>query len=114
MEEIEKTKKSLSTIFIFTIIACITIAEYVFAYMDVSYGILLALLITLAIYIVVSVTIKKVSPSLVNCAESLALIPLYILFTSSLPWFFIVQQFLLPAVYSTILALCFWHVYYKG
>lgn len=114
MEEMEKIKKSLSAIFIITIIACITVAEYVFAYMDVSYGILLALLITLTIYIVVSVTIKKVSRSLVDCAESLALIPLYILFTSSLPWFFIDQQLLLPAVYSTILALCFWHVYYKG
>lgn len=114
MEEMEKIKKSLSAIFIITIIAGITVAEYVFAYMDVSYGILLALLITLTIYIVVSVTIKKVSQSLVDCAESLALIPLYILFTSSLPWFFIDQQLLLPAVYSTILALCFWHVYYKG
>jgi len=48
-----------------------------------------------------------------NCAESLALIPLYILFTSSLPWFFINQQYLLPAVYSCILALCLWHVYQK-
>jgi membrane protease YdiL (CAAX protease family) len=35
------------------------------------------------------------------------------LFTSSLPWFFINQQYILPAVYSTILGLILWHVYQK-
>ncbi len=36
------------------------------------------------------------------------------MFTSSLPWFFINQQYLLPAVYSCILGLCLWHVYQKN
>ena len=47
-------------------------------------------------------------------AEALALVPLYVMFTSSLPWFFIDQTFLMPAVYSIVLALCFWHIYYKN
>jgi len=98
-------------LFILAIMAAITVTEWVFAYKEVAYGIGLALFVAIAIYIVVSVT--RLSQSVTDCAESLALIPLYILFTSSLPWFFINQQYLLPAVYSTILALCLWHVYQK-
>ncbi|MBA7709571.1 hypothetical protein ES703_118492 [subsurface metagenome] len=51
------------------------------------------------------------SQPITDCAGSLALIPLYILFTSSLPWFFVNQQYLLPAVYSIILALALLHIY---
>jgi len=98
-------------LFILAILAAITIAEWVFAYKDVAYGIGLALLLTIGIYLAISVF--RLSRPLTDCAESLALIPLYILFTSSLPWFFINQQYLLPAVYSTILALCLWHIYQK-
>ncbi len=97
-----------STIFILIIFIAIAISEYIFAYRDVTYGIVLSLFITLSIYIVVSVVIMK--EDYVRSAESLALIPLYVLFTSSLPWFFINQQYLIPAVYSIILALCFWHM----
>ena len=66
----------------------------------------------IAIYIIISVL--HFDYRILNCAESLTLIPLYILFTSSLPWFFINQQYLLPAVYSCILALCLWHAYQKN
>jgi magnesium-transporting ATPase (P-type) len=97
-----------STFFICIIFLAITLSQYIFAYRDVTYGIVLSLLITLSIYILVSVVIMN--NDYVRSAESLALIPLYVLFTSSLPWFFINQQYLIPAVYSVILALCLWHM----
>jgi len=98
-------------LFISAIFAAIAITEWIFAYQDVAYGIGLALFLAIGIYFVVSVT--RLSQPITDCAESLALIPLYIMFTSSLPWFFINQQYLLPAVYSVILALCLWHIYQK-
>ncbi len=97
-----------SMIFILIIFIAITISQYIFAYRDVTYGIVLSLFITLSIYIVVSVVSMR--EDYIRSAESLALIPLYVLFTSSLPWFFLNQQYLLPAVYSVILALCVWHM----
>ena len=89
----------------------IAICEWVFAYQNVAYGIAIALGLVILIYIMLSTL--HLEQRLVNCAESLALIPLYILFTSSLPWFFINQQYLLPAVYSCILGLVLLHVYQK-
>ena len=87
----------------------ITFCEYVFAYQNVAYGIGIAIGLVITIYILLSVLHfdSRISQSI----ESMALIPLYIIFTSCLPWFFINQQFLLPAVYACILALCFWHIY---
>jgi membrane protease YdiL (CAAX protease family) len=90
----------------------ITFCEWVFAYQDVAYGIILALLLALVIYVILPVI--KAGPVFNDVAESLALIPLYILLTSSLPWFFLSQELLLPAVYSAILALCGWHIYRKN
>ena len=98
-------------LFILAIVAAITITEWIFAFRDVAYGIGLALFLAIGIYLVIS--LMRLSLPITDSAESLALIPLYILFTSSLPWFFINQQYLLPAVYSTILALCLWHIYQK-
>jgi len=98
-------------LFILTILAAITITEWIFAYKNVAYGIGLALFLTIGIYILISV--MRFSQPITNSAESLSLIPLYILFTSSLPWFFINQEYLIPAVYATILALCLWHIYQK-
>ena len=101
--------KLQSTLFIISIFLAIVISEYIFVYHDAGYGIVLCLLVTITIFIIISaITMDKI---FVICAESLALIPIYVLFTSSLPWFFIDQQFLLPAVYSIILALCFWHMH---
>lgn len=96
-------------LFIAAVVVAITITEWVFAYRSVAYGIGMALGLAIAIYLLISVL--RLNPRIVICAESLALIPLYILFTSSLPWFFIHQEYLLPAVYSTILALVLWHIY---
>lgn len=87
----------------------IALCEWVFAYQNVAYGIIIALGLAIMMYVMVSVL--KFDERITKCVESLALIPLYILFTSSLPWFFINQQYLLPAVYATILALCFWHIH---
>jgi len=94
---------------ILAIITAITGCEYLFVYKDVSYGIGLALLLALGIYATISIV--RLNQPVTDCAGSLALIPLYILFTSSLPWFFINQQYLLPAVYSIVLALALWHIY---
>ncbi len=94
---------------IWGILVAITGCEYLFAYTDAAYGIGVALFLTLGIYVTISV--MRLNQKITDCAESLALIPLYILFTSSLPWFFISQQYLLPAVYSIIIALCLWHIY---
>ena len=101
--------KPWQVVFIVAIALAITICEYVFAYQNVAYGIIIALALTIAIYAVISV--RRFDPLIMHSAESLAIIPLYILFTSSLPWFFVDQQYLLPAVYSCILGLCFWHIY---
>ncbi len=89
----------------------IAICEWVFAYQNVAYGIAIALGLVILIYTMLS--LLHIEQRLVSCAESLALIPLYILFTSSLPWFLINQQYILPAVYSCILGLVLWHVYQK-
>lgn len=92
---------------------CLGIAfcEWVFAYQDVAYGIVCALLLVLIIHMIIP--ILRLGQAFTDSAESLVLLPLYILFTSSLPWFFLNQAWLLPAVYSVILAICFWHIYRK-
>jgi membrane protease YdiL (CAAX protease family) len=85
------------------------LCEWVFAYHDVVYGIIFALFLAIGIYLVVPIT--RLGEAFIRSAESLALIPLYILFTSSLPWFLLDQDLLLPAIYSAVLALCGWHIY---
>jgi membrane protease YdiL (CAAX protease family) len=105
-------KNYRSWLFIFLIVAAITALEYVFVYVNVAYGILLSLFLAIAIYVIVSIPEEESDINI--AAESLALIPLYVLFTSSLPWYFVKQSYLLPAVYSIVLALCFWHVLEKN
>jgi len=97
------------TLAIVLICAGITFCEWIFAYHDVAYGIILALVLSLTIYMVDPVT--RMGEVFSRSAESLVLIPLYILFTSSLPWFLLNQELLLPAIYSAVLALCGWHIY---
>ncbi|MFQ5826058.1 MAG: lysostaphin resistance A-like protein [Dehalococcoidia bacterium] len=97
--------------FIATIVVSIAACEWVFVYGDVAYGILFALGLAMLIHLVVS--LFYLNRRIIDCADSLALIPLYILFTASLPWFLLDQQYLLPVVYSCILGLCLWHIYQK-
>jgi membrane protease YdiL (CAAX protease family) len=93
------------------IFIAISLTEYIFAYRDVRIGIVMALFTALGIYFVISV--KEMSVQVIDSAECLALVPIYILFTSSLPWFFLNQAYLLPAVYATIIGLCFFYVHEK-
>lgn len=110
--KISASPKTYSAALISAICLGITFCEWVYAYRDVTYGIILALFLALAIYLVIPVI--KLGQYFTDCAESLVLIPLYILLTSSLPWFFLSQELLLPAVYAAILALCAWHIYRKN
>ena len=96
---------------ILSIVIAIAITEYIFAYWDVRIGIVLALFTALGIYFVIS--LKDMSVQVVNSAESLALVPIYILFTSSLPWFFLNQAYLLPCVYAAIMGICFYYIHEK-
>ena len=102
---INKWQQLLILIIIVAIAGC----EYLFVYYDVAFGIGAALFMVLGIYAIIA--IFRLNQLVINSAGSLVLLPLYILFTSSLPWFFINQQYLLPAVYSIIIALSLWHVY---
>jgi len=104
--------RTTAAFFILCIIAAIVVSQYVFVYSDVAYGILLSLLIALGVYIIISVV--RMRSELIRSAESLSLIPLYVLFTSSMPWFFVEQELLIPMVYSLILGLCLWHMYEHG
>ena len=106
------SQKVRSALIIVAICMGITLCEWVFVYQDVTYGIILALSAAILIYMLIPIV--KMGQPFNDCAESLVLIPLYILLTSSLPWFFLTQEFLLPAVYSAILALCTWHIYRKN
>lgn len=100
---------SLPAVVVFLIIIAIIYSQYIFVYSNVGYGILISLFMAIAIYVFISIV--RLKSDLVRSAESLTLIPLYVLFTSSMPWFFVDQQLLLPMVYSLILGLCFWHMY---
>lgn len=93
------------------IMASIAVCEYIFAYKNVAYGILIALALVIILYTIL--TVFSLRDDLAASLESITLVPLYILFTSSLPWFFIHQYFLLPAVYSCVLALCWLHINQK-
>jgi len=107
-----RSQRVLIALLIIVIIAVISVTELIFAYWSPSLGITLALFSALSIYLLVSMT--KLGNPFADCADALVLIPVYILFTSSLPWFFIDNQLLLPAVYALILGLCFWYMQSKN
>ena len=111
-EWVERRLSPWQVLFIVSTIVAITVCEYIFAYQNVAYGIVIALVLAIAIYLIISVF--HLDQRITDCGESLALIPLYILFTASLPWFFISQEYLLPAVYSCVIGLSLWHVYQKN
>jgi len=90
-------------VFVVGTVASIAGAEWLFNYSNVAYGIGAALVIAMLLNGLVSFIPfgDRVEPAI----DALALVPLYILFTSSLPWFFLDTDLLLPSVYSIILAL---------
>jgi membrane protease YdiL (CAAX protease family) len=100
-----------SGLLIVGIMAAIAVCEYVFAYKNVAYGIIISLVLVVGLY--AFLTVRRLDVKLESSIESITLVPMYILFTSSLPWFFVHQYFLLPAVYSCVLALCWLHIYQK-
>jgi membrane protease YdiL (CAAX protease family) len=112
ISKISASPKAYSASLIIVVCLGIAFCEWVFAYQDAAIGIILALFLALVIYLVLPVI--KLGQPFTDCVESLVLIPLYILFTSSLPWFFLSQELLLPAVYAAVLALCVWHIYRKN
>ncbi len=103
---------TLYALIITAIMVFIGISEFVFAYRNAAYGIVLSLAISFLLYLLLAIPSSE--DRLTLCVESMALVPVYVLFTSSLPWFFINQEYLLPAVYSCIIALCFFHIYQKN
>ena len=111
-DKIRIPSKTRAAILIGLICLGIAFSEWVFAYQNVAYGVILALF--LALIINLAIPLIRIGQSFTDCAESLLLIPIYILVTASLPWFFLSQEFTLPAVYSAILALCAWHIYRKN
>ncbi len=90
-------------------IGVIALAEYLFAYQDVAYGVVLCLFLVIFSYLLLSTLV--LDPLIAKCVEAISLSPTYILFTASLPWFALKQEYLLPGVYSVILALVLWHIY---
>ena len=64
-----------------------------------------------AVAIFLAVFVTRLRQPYSEYAESLALVPLFILLTASLPWFFISPGALLPAIYVVIMVLCLWHMY---
>jgi membrane protease YdiL (CAAX protease family) len=107
----QKTRLWADMVPISSVLAVIAVCEWVFVYWNVAYGILIALFLALAICLVNAILIPDTPLSV--CLATLSLIPLYILFTSSLPWFFIDQQYLIPAVYSVVLILCLLYIYHR-
>ncbi len=86
----------------------IGITEYLFALGQSTYGILTALAFTLLLYAIISFV--EAEAAVVEVIEVIALLFIYILLISSLPWFYIKQELLFPAVYLILIALCVWYI----
>lgn len=91
------------------VVLSLFVVHYVHTYVDATAGILSSLVCCLAIYS----SIPFLRPDISEAVEALGLLFLYTLLISSLPWFFFRQEFLIPAVYSVVLALCFAYIHSK-
>ena len=83
--------------------------EYIIVYISESIGILLVLVTLLVTYGILAVI--NVSEAMAKIVEDISLLFLYMMLMSALPWFFFKQELLVPAVYSLVLALCFWRIH---
>jgi len=83
--------------------------EYIIVYISESIGILLVLVTLLVTYGLLSV--MNVSEEMAKIVEDISLLFIYMMLMSALPWFFFKQELLVPAVYSLVLALCFWRIH---
>jgi uncharacterized protein len=97
-----------AVVYLSVLLAAIGVVEYVFAYGNPAVSAVLALALALGMALVSA--LAPLRQALIRCTDSLALVPVYILLTASIPWFFFHQQLWTPAVYSLVLALCLWHI----
>lgn len=93
-------------------VVAIGFVQWFFAYRDVAQAVAFALFLVVALYIVAS--LRWIAPPLSDSLEVVSLSLIYTLLTAALPWFFLSQELLLPAVYSLVLLLCLWHIHYKS
>jgi uncharacterized protein len=89
-------------------LAAIGVVETVFVYGSAAISAILSL--ALAVGFAGAAAVVPMRAPLARCLEALALVPLYILLTASLPWFFLDRQLWLPVIYALVLALCLWHL----
>jgi len=92
--------------------ALVLVTQYLYTYMDPALGILLSLGCALAVYATIS--LARMRDEVSEGTEVVALLFIYLLLVSSLPWFFLRQELLFPAVYSVVLALGFGYAYAKN
>lgn len=105
-----KVRSKVETIMLAAAIASLTFTQYFFAFTDPVLGILSALASVTALYLTLSLLNKDISQPSRESIELICLLQIYTLLISSLPWFFISQELLIPATYSILLALCLWHI----
>lgn len=98
--------------FIYGVILNISVCMYVFMNQDQSYGLVLALLLIIAIDIMLA--IWAFDRNIEKCVEKLSLIPLCLIFTSSLPWFYISPSFHVPGKYTAVLFICGLQIYQES
>ena len=91
-------------------IALIMLTQYFFAFVSPALGIFSALASVTAMYLALSLLNKRLNQFLKESIEIMCLIQMYTLLISSLPWFFVSQDLLIPATYSILLSLCLWHI----
>src|SRR5688572_16989371 len=89
-------------------LALIAVVETTFVYGSAAVSAILALV--LALGLAGAAAVLPLRTPVARCLEALALVPLYILLTASLPWFFLHRQLWLPVIYSLVLVLCLWHL----
>jgi hypothetical protein len=87
----------------------IAVVELFFASYLAAYGIISALASITIFYLIIS--IAKLGHFTVEFVETTCLLLTYVLLVSSLPWFFIRQDMLLPAVYLVLIVLCLWYIW---
>jgi len=97
---------------ILSVISLIFTVEYIFVYVSAVLGIILSLACAMAIYAVTSLINLKREVS--EALETTALLFIYVLMVSSLPWFFFGQELLIPAVYSVVLGICLAYMYQRN
>jgi len=106
----EKARSKTETLMLTAAIASITFTQYFFAFIDPALGIFSALASVTVLYLALSLLSGRIDQSLSESIEIVCLIQIYTLLISSLPWFFVSQELLIPATYLILLALCLWHI----